>query len=105
MKNLGELVEGSLVAIGNSPSAAIALCEVEENDSRIPAAALPRLTERFFRVDTGRSREMGGTGLGLAIVKHVLKQHQADLEVESTPGKGSLFRCHFPAERVLDCET
>ena len=74
--------------------------EVQDNGIGIPAAALPRLTERFFRVDAGRSREMGGTGLGLAIVKHVLKQHDARLEVASTPGKGSLFRCRFPAARV-----
>ncbi|HHH35365.1 MAG TPA: phosphate regulon sensor histidine kinase PhoR [Gammaproteobacteria bacterium] len=78
-----------------------ACLEVKDTGIGIPAPALPRLTERFFRVDAGRSREMGGTGLGLAIVKHVLKQHQAELEVESTPGKGSLFRCRFPAERIL----
>jgi len=74
--------------------------EVQDNGIGIPAAALPRLTERFFRVDAGRSREMGGTGLGLAIVKHVLKHHDAQLEVESTLGKGSLFRCRFPAGRL-----
>jgi two-component system, OmpR family, phosphate regulon sensor histidine kinase PhoR len=52
---------------------------------------LPRLTERFYRVDTARSREMGGTGLGLAIVKHILNHHRGHLEIESTPGVGSLF--------------
>jgi two-component system phosphate regulon sensor histidine kinase PhoR len=52
---------------------------------------LPRLTERFYRVDTARSREMGGTGLGLAIVKHILNHHRGFLEVESTPGVGSVF--------------
>ena len=97
--------EGGRIVVRWKRCGGEACFEVEDNGIGIPAAALPRLTERFFRVDTGRSREMGGTGLGLAIVKHVLKQHQADLEVESTPGKGSLFRCHFPAERVLDCET
>ena len=61
---------------------------------------LPRLTERFYRVDRSRSRDSGGTGLGLAIVKHVLQRHDADLEVESEPGRGSIFTCHFPMERV-----
>jgi two-component system phosphate regulon sensor histidine kinase PhoR len=61
---------------------------------------LPRLTERFYRVDRSRSRDSGGTGLGLAIVKHVLQRHDADLEVESEPGKGSTFTCHFPMERL-----
>lgn len=61
---------------------------------------IPRLTERFYRVDRGRSRETGGTGLGLAIVKHVLSHHQATLEVESQPGKGSRFAARFPAMRL-----
>lgn len=66
----------------------------------IPADAIPRLTERFYRVDKGRDRTTGGTGLGLAIVKHVLQRHGARLEIQSTPGKGSVFTCRFPAERV-----
>jgi len=57
---------------------------------------IPRLTERFYRVDEGRSREQGGTGLGLAIVKHVLDRHNANLHIQSEPGKGSTFRCDFP---------
>lgn len=61
---------------------------------------LPRLTERFYRVDRGRSREAGGTGLGLAIVKHVLERHQAVLQIESEPGRGSRFSAVFPAHRV-----
>jgi two-component system phosphate regulon sensor histidine kinase PhoR len=61
---------------------------------------IPRLTERFYRVDTGRSRDMGGSGLGLAIVKHALQRHGADLTVESEVGKGSTFTCHFPLNRV-----
>ena len=69
----------------------------------IPAQHLPRLTERFYRVDRSRSRETGGTGLGLAIVKHVLTRHHATLEVESELGKGSRFTAHFPA-RVLISE-
>ncbi|MEJ2174041.1 MAG: phosphate regulon sensor histidine kinase PhoR [bacterium] len=62
---------------------------------------VPRLTERFYRVDRGRSRETGGTGLGLAIVKHVLTRHDASLDVESTPGQGSTFSAVFPEQRVL----
>lgn len=57
---------------------------------------IARLTERFYRVDEGRSREKGGTGLGLAIVKQVLDRHGATLRIESSPGKGSVFHCYFP---------
>jgi len=62
---------------------------------------IPRLTERFYRVDRSRSRETGGTGLGLAIVKHVLNRHRARLDVTSEPGRGSTFSVVFPAERLL----
>jgi two-component system phosphate regulon sensor histidine kinase PhoR len=62
---------------------------------------IPRLTERFYRVDTGRSRDTGGTGLGLAIVKHVLVRHQAKLEIDSQLGAGSMFRAVFPARRLV----
>ncbi|PMB54371.1 Phosphate regulon sensor protein PhoR (SphS) [Coxiella-like endosymbiont] len=57
---------------------------------------IPRITERFYRIDQARSRESGGTGLGLAIVKHVLMRHQGDLHIESEPGQGSTFTCRFP---------
>ena len=66
----------------------------------IRAVHLPRLTERFYRVDRGRSRESGGTGLGLAIVKHVLTRHQGTLEIESEVGVGSVFTAVLPARRV-----
>jgi two-component system phosphate regulon sensor histidine kinase PhoR len=62
---------------------------------------IARLTERFYRVDRGRSRETGGTGLGLAIVKHALARHQATLDIQSEPGKGSRFTTRFPARRML----
>jgi two-component system phosphate regulon sensor histidine kinase PhoR len=62
---------------------------------------IPRLTERFYRVDRGRSRETGGTGLGLAIVKHVLTRHDAMLEIDSAPGEGSTFSAVFPEQRVI----
>lgn len=61
---------------------------------------IPRLTERFYRVDAGRSRGEGGSGLGLAIVKHALQRHGGQLEVRSTEGKGSTFTCHFPPQRI-----
>ena len=66
----------------------------------IPSEHIPRLTERFYRVDAGRSRATGGSGLGLAIVKHVLQRHGARLEVQSILGEGSTFLCHFPPERI-----
>jgi two-component system phosphate regulon sensor histidine kinase PhoR len=73
---------------------------VSDTGKGIPADAIPRLTERFYRADKGRDRESGGTGLGLAIVKHVLERHGATLEIESEPGQGSRFTCHFPPERL-----
>jgi len=73
---------------------------VQDTGPGIEAEHIPRLTERFYRVDRGRSRETGGTGLGLAIVKHALARHQAALEIESTPGKGSRFTARFPARRL-----
>jgi two-component system phosphate regulon sensor histidine kinase PhoR len=63
---------------------------------------LPRLTERFYRVDTARSRELGGTGLGLAIVKHVLQRHEGSLAIDSELGTGSMFTCVFPPQRIID---
>ena len=71
----------------------------------IPAQHLPRLTERFYRVSTSRSRETGGTGLGLSIVKHVLQLHQARLEISSEIGVGSTFACVFGAERLMEAQT
>jgi len=73
---------------GESPFVSVA---VRDRDKSIAREHLPRLTERFYRVDTARSREMGGTGLGLAIVKHILNRHRGFLEIESTPGMGSVF--------------
>ncbi|MBS0590335.1 MAG: phosphate regulon sensor histidine kinase PhoR [Proteobacteria bacterium] len=68
----------------------------------IPAEHLSRLTERFYRVSSSRSRATGGTGLGLSIVKHVLNLHQAHLAIESEPGKGSTFLCRFEHARLLE---
>jgi len=77
------------------------LFSVQDSGIGIEQEHLPRLTERFYRVDRSRSRETGGTGLGLAIVKHVLSRHQAYLEIVSEPGKGSRFSGWFPANRLI----
>ena len=75
---------------------------VQDSGIGIEPQYLSRLTERFYRVDRGRSRETGGTGLGLSIVKHILTRHQGRLEISSEPGKGSLFCACFPARRVIE---
>ncbi len=80
--------------------AAGAHLSVQDNGIGIAAEHLPRLTERFYRVDAGRSRATGGSGLGLAIVKHVMQRHGGSLEIISAEGHGSTFICHFPLERV-----
>src|SRR6056300_689548 len=74
---------------------------VEDNGLGIESHHIPRLTERFYRVDPSRSAESGGTGLGLAIVKHILARHDSELAIESSPTKGSIFSFHIPKERVL----
>ncbi len=88
-----------LVRLAYDADAGIAL-SVRDSGYGIPATHLPRITERFYRVSTSRSRESGGTGLGLAIVKHVLQLHQARLSIESEIGRGSTFTCHFDAARA-----
>jgi two-component system phosphate regulon sensor histidine kinase PhoR len=77
-----------------------AVLSVHDTGYGIPAQHLPRITERFYRVSTSRSRESGGTGLGLSIVKHVLALHQARLDIQSEVGQGSVFSIHFGAARV-----
>jgi len=74
---------------------------VQDTGIGIDPQHIPRLTERFYRVDRGRSRDTGGTGLGLAIVKHALVRHQAGLDITSTPGKGSRFAVRFPTARLV----
>ena len=74
---------------------------VTDSGIGIATEHLPRLTERFYRIDRSRSRATGGTGLGLAIVKHVLLRHQATLEIASETGMGSTFAVRLPARRVL----
>ncbi len=75
------------------------ILEVIDQGEGIAEKEIPRITERFYRVDAKRSKKLSGTGLGLAIVKHVLMRHDASLEIKSTIGKGSRFSCAFPASR------
>lgn len=75
--------------------------EISDNGIGIPPQHIPRLTERFYRVEQSRSRDNGGSGLGLSIVKHVLSRHKASLHIDSTFGEGSTFRCDFPIETIV----
>jgi len=92
---------GGTVRISWHANAQGAEFAVQDSGIGIDPKHIPRLTERFYRVDRGRSRDAGGTGLGLAIVKHSLSRHQAQLEIKSTPGVGSRFAAHFPASRIV----
>ena len=92
---------GGRVAVRFAPDEGGVALSVEDSGYGIPEAHLPRLTERFYRVSSSRTRETGGTGLGLAIVKHVLQLHQARLDVTSEVGRGSRFTCRFGAERIV----
>ncbi len=82
-----------------SPDGGARFC-VQDSGPGIAPEHLPRLTERFYRIDRSRSRDSGGTGLGLAIVKHSLQRHGAQLHIESVLGQGSRFCALFPAQRV-----
>jgi two-component system phosphate regulon sensor histidine kinase PhoR len=82
--------------IPNQGRRGVAVAVVDQGEG-IPAADVPRLTERFYRVDKGRSRSVGGTGLGLAIVKHIVSHHRGHLAIESTPGFGSTFTVTLPS--------
>lgn len=96
--------KGGVITIGWHDDQEHGYFTVEDNGIGIDPKHLPRLTERFYRVDTARSRQTGGTGLGLAIVKHVLMQHGAHLEVESQINQGSCFKAVFPKERLCQAE-
>jgi two-component system, OmpR family, phosphate regulon sensor histidine kinase PhoR len=90
------------VTLGCAPAlgvrgAGVASASVQDEGEGIPSEAIPRLTERFYRVDVKRSRERGGTGLGLAIVKHILNRHHGRLQIDSTLGAGSTFTVYLPA--------
>lgn len=92
--------EGGTIGIGWKTTGGEGQLWVRDTGIGIAAEHLPRLTERFYRVERGRSRETGGTGLGLAIVKHVAQRHQARLEIDSRIGVGSTFTLRFPPARV-----
>jgi two-component system phosphate regulon sensor histidine kinase PhoR len=101
---LGNLIDNAIkygardgaVRVSAREEAGAVLLEVRDDGPGIESAHLPRLFERFYRVDKGRSRELGGTGLGLAIVKHIALAHGGEAEVESRPGAGSTFRIRIP---------
>ena len=76
------------------------MVRIQDQGPGIAREHLPRLTERFYRVDTARSRELGGTGLGLAIVKHIVNRHRGVLTVDSRVGDGSTFTVYLPAARA-----
>jgi two-component system phosphate regulon sensor histidine kinase PhoR len=93
--------EGGTISVAFQPSDDDgAVFSVRDSGPGIAAEHLPRLTERFYRVDRSRSRETGGTGLGLAIVKHVATRHQAQLMIDSALGEGSVFKIAFPSDRI-----
>jgi two-component system phosphate regulon sensor histidine kinase PhoR len=98
-------VDGTITLRFARDEAGGAVLSVRDTGYGIPVTHLPRITERFYRVSTSRSRESGGTGLGLSIVKHVLNLHQARLEIESEVGQGSTFSIHFSPERVSPRDT
>jgi two-component system phosphate regulon sensor histidine kinase PhoR len=95
---------GGLIKVSWKPEGKGALFAVTDTGPGIAPQHIPRLTERFYRVDVDRSRETGGTGLGLAIVKHVLDRHDGRLNIVSELGNGSTFECRFPAGRVKHVE-
>ncbi len=97
--------KGGRVSVRWYSDASGAHFEVEDTGIGVPNEFLSRLTERFYRVDTARSRENGGTGLGLAIVKHVLDKHESELKIQSQVGKGSIFRCDFQVAKTMVSET
>jgi two-component system phosphate regulon sensor histidine kinase PhoR len=92
---------GSLVRVTWRMERQGPLFSVQDNGEGIAPEHIPRLTERFYRVDKARSRDSGGTGLGLAIVKHVLNRHDARLMIASEPGRDSTFACRFPRGREI----
>jgi two-component system, OmpR family, phosphate regulon sensor histidine kinase PhoR len=92
--------DGEVQVICRNDSEGRLVFSVQDTGPGIAPEHIPRLTERFYRVDRSRSRETGGTGLGLAIVKHVVQRHGAELKIDSTPGQGSTFTIVFPANRV-----
>lgn len=96
----GETVTLRLETVDNHPMTRgpAAVLSVSDTGAGFDPALIPRLTERFYRIDSHRSRELGGTGLGLAIVKHIINRHRGRLRIESTPGQGSVFTVILPVK-------
>jgi two-component system phosphate regulon sensor histidine kinase PhoR len=92
---------GGRIQIHWSSTPEVLMFTVKDSGPGIAAEHLPRLAERFYRVDRSRSRETGGTGLGLAITKHVMQRHGGELRIESVVGQGSTFKLVFPQSRVV----
>jgi two-component system phosphate regulon sensor histidine kinase PhoR len=91
----GQVLVRAMPAAGDEQAGMVEI-SIEDSGIGIPAQDLPRLTERFFRVDKARSRELGGTGLGLAIVKHIVQAHGGSLSISSALGQGTTVRVFFP---------
>jgi two-component system phosphate regulon sensor histidine kinase PhoR len=91
---------GGVIRVGWTRTPDGAVFSVNDTGPGIAPEHLPRLSERFYRVDRSRSRETGGTGLGLAIAKHVAQRHGGELRIQSQVGKGSTFMLTFPASRI-----
>jgi two-component system phosphate regulon sensor histidine kinase PhoR len=87
---------GSNIRVEASQTDGNVIVTIQDHGIGIPKDHLPRLFERFYRVDKARSRKLGGTGLGLALVKHIVQAHRGQVSVESSPGKGSMFTIHLP---------
>jgi two-component system phosphate regulon sensor histidine kinase PhoR len=92
---------GNVKIVWRAADDGAAALDVADTGIGIPEEQIPRVTERFYRVDPGRSRASGGTGLGLAIVKHALERHEGELLIRSREGEGSTFTCLFPKDRVV----
>jgi two-component system phosphate regulon sensor histidine kinase PhoR len=91
--------EGGTVSVSLQPAANGVVLSVRDDGPGIARIHLPRLTERFYRVDKARSRGAGGTGLGLAIVKHIVNRHRGRLLIESDEGQGAVFSVFLPASQ------
>ena len=94
----GDTAQGVAARLGCAPGA-VGYVQVRDQGEGIARSDLPRLTERFYRIDAEKSRKVGGTGLGLAIVKHIVQHHRGGLQIESREGEGASFTCFFPPPR------
>ena len=92
---------GGSVTVSTQAARGMAVIKVEDTGLGIPQESLPRIFERFYRVDKGRSRELGGTGLGLSIVKHIVQLYGGDISVDSVVEKGTVFQVRFPLAHEL----